>query len=127
VTDTDPTFVPPAIDFDDESVAARLSSDADDSWIATVLILRRREDGAARVEGDDVSARLIDEQGSELPVVERPSGPLVEAGGSLGVSANARFRFSATEARPAELVVDYAGSRCRFEVRWPQSGSEDER
>jgi hypothetical protein len=128
VTETDPTLVPPTVDVDDESVAARLAPDnAGESWIATVLILRHQgEESGSRVEGDDVSARLMDEQGRELPIVERPSGPLVEAGGSLGVSANARFHFRATGAKPAELVVDYAGRTCRFEVRWPESGSEDE-
>src|SRR6266571_8794895 len=101
-------------------MAARLSADdATKHWIATVLILRHHdEEGASPVEGDDVSARLIDDQGSELPLVERPSGPLVEAGGSLGVSANARFHF-ASGTRPAELIVDFAGTTCRFEVRWP--------
>jgi hypothetical protein len=121
---------PPFVDLDDGSVAARLSFDeTTGSWIVFVLITRRRgrDLGEPPIQGENVSARLIDEDGEELPVEERPSGDLREASGGLGASAGAPFRMRGTDTRPLALIVQYAGRTCRFEVRWPESGSEDER
>jgi hypothetical protein len=122
-----PRLQPPVVDLKDESVAARLERDEQEgAWLVTVLVLRHlgRDAGAEPVRGEDVSARLVDEAGVELEPEERPSGPLREAGGTLGVSANAPFRFRGGRGRPAALVVEYVGTRCRFVVSWPD-GAED--
>jgi hypothetical protein len=121
-SDGAPTLVPPTVDVGDESIAVRLAPDEAGGWIATVLILRRADSGS-RVQGEDVEAHLTDGDGRELSIVERPTGALVEAGDTLGVSANARFRFAETGARPAALSVSYRGLDAPFEIRW----EEDER
>ena len=124
-----PFLEPATIDLDSESLAGRLELEEDGSaWTAIVLVLRHRgrHAGAGAVAGEDVSAQLLDSGAKPFPLESSPTGPLPEIGGGLGVSANARFCFRATGAKPAELVVDYAGRTCRFQVHWPENGSEDE-
>lgn len=97
------------------SISALLSLDrAMSQWIVTVMITRAA--GQARIQGHEVDAQLLDSQGRPFAALERPSGPLVEAGNSLGMSANAQFRFEAPSVTPAELTVTYQGRAVRFRV-----------
>jgi len=85
--------------------------------VVTVILTRRPSD--VPVLGQEFEVELLGPGGGAFPVVEKPSGPLPEAGGSLGVSANALFRFkSVAGAKPAELIVMYHGERVRFALAW---------
>lgn len=117
-------LVPPTVDLDSGSLTVRLSFDKrTGSWVVFVLITRHRgrDLGEPAIQGEDVSAQLIDEDGRELLVEEAPSGELREAGGGLGVSAGAPFRMRGSGARPTALIVEYAGKTFRFDVRWPEN------
>jgi hypothetical protein len=68
------------------------------------------------VNGDEIDAQLFDTEGTPLKLAERPSGQLPGAGGSLGMSSNARFLFQESAATPGELHVTYRGETARFKV-----------
>lgn len=68
------------------------------------------------VNGDEIDAQLFDTEGAPLNLLERPSGLLPGAGGSLGMSSNARFLFQDSAAPPGELHVTYQGETSRFKV-----------
>jgi hypothetical protein len=106
---------PSSLPLRDVSVSAVLARDRDRGrWDVTVVLSRAPDQ--ERVQGNEVQAQLLDEHGVPFKTLERPSGPLVEAGGSLGMSANAPFCFAATEAAPAGLTVTYRGQTVRFRV-----------
>jgi hypothetical protein len=84
-----------------------------------VLILITRAPDRSPIDAAEVQARLVDENGAALPVLLGPLGPLPEAGGSLGVSANARFQFADRGTRLAELVVQVHGAEVRFRLTLP--------
>ncbi len=97
------------------SISALLRLDrATNQWVVTVVITRTA--GQPPIQGRDVDAQFLDSRGRPLSVLERPSGSLVEAGDSLGMSANALFRFADATAMPAELIVTYEGQSGRFRV-----------
>ncbi len=97
------------------SVLAKLERDASaDRWNATIVFSRAPD--LPPMPGNEVDAQLLDAGGASLKVLERPSGALAEAGGSLGNSANAVFRFQGSKVEPAELVVTYRGQTVRFRV-----------
>jgi hypothetical protein len=100
---------------DDVSVSAVLNLDRDRvRWDVTVVLSRKPDQEP--VQGSEVQAQLLDQHGVPLKALERPSGPLAEAGGSLGMSANAPFRFAATETAPGGLTVTYRDQTVRFRV-----------
>ncbi|MGA7412018.1 MAG: hypothetical protein WBW33_16185 [Bryobacteraceae bacterium] len=69
------------------------------------------------MSGNEVDATLLDAKGTSFKVLERPTGSLATAGGSLGDSANAVFRFQGSGlGPPAELVVIYRGELVHFRV-----------
>jgi|DewCreStandDraft_5_1066085.scaffolds.fasta_scaffold00317_22 hypothetical protein len=106
---------PSSLPLSNVSISALLQLErATNQWVVTVVITRAA--GQPPIQARDVDAQLLDSQGGPLPVLERPSGPLVEAGDSLGMSANALFRFADTAAVPAELIVTYEGQPVRFRI-----------
>ena len=97
------------------SVLPQMSADrSGDLWNVTIVFSRSA--GLPAMQGQDVDVQLIDSNGAVMPVVERPSGPLVEFGGSLGNSVNAAFSFRSSHLEPKELVVTYQGEAGRFRV-----------
>lgn len=87
---------------------------SNDIW--DVVIVFARVPAQNLIKGDEVNAQLLDSQGTALKMLERPSGSLVEAGGSLSVSANALFRFQGSNSAPAHLVVTYKGQTVCFRI-----------
>jgi hypothetical protein len=97
------------------TVSAVLQHDpANDIW--SVIIVLSRSPGQELVKGEEVNVLLFGRQGIAWPVIERPSGPLTEAGGSRGVSANARFRFQSSKESPELLVVMYQSQSVSFSI-----------
>ena len=100
---------------DDASVHAEVApGPEEDSWSVLVVVTRPADKDA--LLGDELDVELVDAAGNVLEPVETATGPLVEAGGSLGMSSNANLRFSAGPEAPAELTVRYAGHAARFGV-----------
>ncbi len=98
------------------SVSAKVSPDRDGNrWNVTVVFSRAAD--LPPLDGRDVEAQLLDDKGSPLELLERPSGVLVEFGGSLGNSANAEFRFRRPDVIPAKLLVTYRASQGVFALR----------
>jgi hypothetical protein len=111
------TFVtqPSSIPLGDVSVSAELGRDRPaERWEATVVISRAPDQEL--ILGSEIEARLLTEDGTSLPLLDHPSGALVEAGGSLGVSANAVFGFRDSGILPTRLRVTYRGETADFDV-----------
>jgi len=81
-----------------------------------VIVVFSRFPDQAPIQGEEVDVQLLDDHGMALKVLERPSGPLVEAGGSLSTSANALFRFQDSGTTLSELLVTYQVQTVRFRV-----------
>lgn len=114
--ETEPSWV----DVEDVTIRAFLrAGQRRKEWDLTVVVGRGPDQPL--LAASDVAAELIDAQGRPLPLVERDTGLLVEAGSSLGVSANANFRFAAAEADPKEVRITYRGHDLRFQVSRPPS------
>jgi hypothetical protein len=96
-------------------VSADIGHDrATDTWNVTVVLTRAA--GHLPVDAGDVSIQMLDAEGRPFEVTRRPTGPLPEAGGSLGVSANARFGLRGPGRLPDRLVVTYRGSTPHFRI-----------
>jgi hypothetical protein len=107
------------------TVSAVLQRDLiNDIW--GVIIVLGRFPGKELIRGEEVDAQLIDRRGEALSVMERPSGPLTEAGGSRGVSANARFRFRGSKEYPDRLVVTYQNQTASFNIIPVETGKTQE-
>jgi hypothetical protein len=97
------------------TVSAELGHDTSaDQW--DVLVLLTRKPDQAPVQGCEVDAQLLNEGNVPLKELQRPTGPLVEAGGGLGMTANALFRFQDSVAAPTQLVVTYRGQTAHFRI-----------
>jgi hypothetical protein len=106
---------PPSYVIGDETISADLRRDSrTDSWEVTVVIARAP--GQDLLPADAVEVQLIDGAGETIELLAGPSAPLVEAGGSLGVSANANFRFGDGSRQPFGLVVTYQNQQVQFQV-----------
>ncbi|MBV9778566.1 MAG: hypothetical protein JOY62_01220 [Acidobacteriaceae bacterium] len=81
-----------------------------------VTVVFSRADNLAPLEAHDVEAQLLDARGTPLQLLERPSGNLVEFGGTLGNSVNALFRFQSSGGAPSEALVSYRGESVRFQI-----------
>jgi hypothetical protein len=101
---------------DDESSVSAVGSfePRGDRWHVTVVVVRPPD--RPPVRGEELDARLFDDRGAPLTLVRRPTGPLVEAGGSLGMSANAPFEFEASGGRPSRLDVNYRSRTVSFRL-----------
>jgi hypothetical protein len=69
------------------------------------------------MRGEEVEAQLMDPSGHAFEVSKRPSGLLVEVGGSLGTSVNADFAFADAEKTPESLLVSHRDQTVRFRIR----------
>ena len=87
------------------------------AWDVVVLVSRAANQPP--IDAAEVQADLTDRSGAVLPLVLAPTGPLPEAGGSLGVSANARFQFADRGAPAAALTVRLGGAALRFRLACP--------
>jgi hypothetical protein len=111
------TFVtqPSSIPLGDDSVSAELGRDRPaNRWEVTVIVSRAPDQKL--VHGSEIEAQLLTEDGAGLPVLDHPTGSLVEAGGSLGMSANAVFGFRDSGTLPTRLRVIYRGRTAVFDV-----------
>jgi len=97
------------------TVSAIVEPEPDGSWLVTVVISRSPPPPAA-IDGADVDAELFGSDSRALPQIERPTGRLVEAGGSNSTSANGSFRFAHAYGPPAELEVRWQGYFARFHL-----------
>jgi hypothetical protein len=106
---------PFSIPLGENSISAVLGFDESGKcWDVTVVI--QRASGQPQIRGDEVKAQLSDERGAELQTLTQASGLLVEAGGSLGTSANAQFQFESSDAAPSCLLVTYQGQTVSFRI-----------
>jgi hypothetical protein len=109
------TIEPVSRVFSDVIISAVLKYQSkNDTWDITVIL--GRTPGQELIKGKEVDAQLIDRGGKALTVIERPNGLLTEAGGSMGVSANARFRFQGSKERPGQLIVTYHRQTALFDI-----------
>jgi len=106
---------PSSIPLGDVSVSAEIGRDRpEERWEVTVVISRAPDQEL--IQGGEIEAHLLTENGTGLPLLDHPTGALVEAGGSLGVSANAVFGFRDSAILPTRLRVTYRGETAVFDV-----------
>lgn len=105
---------PPSRSVPDATVSGSLQRAADGSWDLSLGIMRAAD--LPPLDASAVGAVLADAAGRGLTVAQSLAGPLPEGGGSLGMSANARFRFLDHGTAPASLVVRLHGSELRFRL-----------
>ncbi|CAM5737555.1 hypothetical protein MAUB1S_02902 [Mycolicibacterium aubagnense] len=105
---------PDTVDIADVSVSALIRHLVDPfaGWEVCVVITKGPEQ--SRIVADEVTAEMLDLTGHAIPLVFRDAGLLAEAGDSLGVSANAIFRFSESHNQPAQLRVTFRGLTANF-------------
>jgi hypothetical protein len=106
---------PPSHHLQEATVSLALRSGASADEIEAVVVITRAA-GQPRIRAEDVEAALLNGEGKPIPPVSRPEGLLVEAGGSLGMSANATYRFLLNGRTPSALVVRYGGRELRFAI-----------
>ncbi|MBP2326541.1 hypothetical protein JOF56_006926 [Kibdelosporangium banguiense] len=97
----------------DWSVSAELGYDPATGRTDVVVVISRAA-GQPPLLAEDIDVRLLAADEQPLQVAQQPTGPLVEFGGSLGTSVNARFDFEGAE--PAFLAVAAHGGSVRFRV-----------
>jgi hypothetical protein len=93
------------------SVVVQHAADSQ-TWYVRVVITRPPDQ--PRLTSEDVDAKLATLNGHSLPLLSRDRGALVEAGDSLGMSANADFRFASSGHPPSRLTVTYQGTTAEF-------------
>ena len=84
------------------------------AWDVVVLVSRAANQPP--IDAADLRAELTDRNGAALPLLLAPTGILPEAGGSLGMTANARFQFADRGAPAAALTVRLGGAALRFRL-----------
>lgn len=111
------TLEPPYIVIDGTEVSAVLQSDSATNIWEVIVVLAHRPTGQL-INGSEVDAQLVQgDSSTPLKQLTRPSEPLVEAGGSLWVSANARFRFQGNNGTPTRLIINYRGQTATFAIQ----------
>ncbi len=109
------TVEPRSQPLDDWSVTAELEYDRAAGRVE-VLVVISRGPGLPPLLGEDLDVEVLSAGERPLRLDERPSGPLVEFGGSLGMSVNARLTFDSGGAEPMFLVVAAHGTSVRFRI-----------
>jgi len=110
----------------DETVVPRIMKpSAEDGWTVVVAISRNGTDPTQHAS--DIDVNVYDRSGVALAAVEKPQGALVEMGGSLGTTGNARYRLDATDTLPAVHVVTYRGEALRFDLHESKSSEPQDR
>jgi len=121
------TFIvqPFSLPVQDVSLSALVQMDqSKNNWDLTVVISRAPDQEP--IQGSEVEAQLLTQDGVPLTGIERPLGALVEAGGSLSSSANAVFRFQNLGIMPNQLLVTYKNQTVQFQVLPQPSAREIE-
>jgi hypothetical protein len=104
---------PSSVDADNATLSVVVEHAADSqTWYVRVVITRPPDQ--PRLTAEDVDAKLTAADGHSLPLVRRDRGALVEAGDSLGMSANADFRFASSGHPPSRLTVTCQGTTAEF-------------
>lgn len=105
----------PSFQLDDAAVYAAIKYEQEtQQWIATVTLCRRPD--MPLIEPSEVDVALSGEDNVDFTLLEQPTKPLVEVGGSLGTSSSGVFRFTGSDLTPTKLTVSYHGSACTFDV-----------
>ncbi|MCP2729073.1 hypothetical protein [Limnofasciculus baicalensis] len=87
------------------------------SWDITVFITTSPEQEQQElIQGSEIDTQLINESGTRLTLLQRPSGSLAETGGGLGTSTTASFEFQRSEDIPRQLLVTYQGQTAQFNI-----------
>jgi hypothetical protein len=106
---------PAEITVADATLSADIEHLSDGSW--DVVVVLRHAPGPRLIDAGEVDAELMDADGRATAPLTRPHGKLPEAGGSLAVSANARFRFGPLNPNPTELIIHWRHQSARFLLR----------
>lgn len=103
----------------------RVSVDSETS-VCTLLVVISRPDDRPPIDGRQISARVSEVSGGELALLRGPSGTQVQAGGSLGMSANITFLLQGTGKAVRRVELDYLGETAAFELEQerPDGGSK---
>jgi hypothetical protein len=109
--------VPRSIGLGEATISVEVTrNDAQAEWRVRVIITRR--DDQPRLQGDAVETRLLRADGTLLRQIAGATGLLPQAGGSLGMSANADFRFAAEgNDLPTALDVAFQGQTVHFTLQ----------
>ena len=99
----------------DWSVTAELDYDGAAGRVEVVIVISRSPD-LPPLLGEDIDVEVLSSGERPLRLVDRPHGPLVELGGSLAMSVNARLTFASGGAEPMFLVVAARGQSVRFRI-----------
>lgn len=110
------TTDPASIAVEDASISADIRH-TPDGWETVVVVSRAT--GLPALHSADLDAQLYGPEGEALEKRAAPSGQLVEVGGGLGRSANARFQFAEASVEPTRLVVAYSGRTVVFRLIKP--------
>jgi len=87
------------------------------SWDVTVFLTQSPDQEQEELlQGSEIEAQLITENGTTLRVLERPSGSLAATGGGLGTSTSAPFQFQQSEDIPKQLLVTYQDQTAQFNI-----------
>ena len=90
----------------------------DGHWELIVLINRAPEQPPLATA--DLQVQMLAEDHSPMPLLSAPQGQVLpEAGGGLGTTANARYRFDAGRGRPAQLVIQWRSTELTFRLLPP--------
>lgn len=113
------TVVPRSHDLQDATILAEVHDGPAGAATCEVLVVIARAPDLPSIDSSEVQVRLIDGAGGVAMPILAPSGALPEAGGSLGMSANARFQFRHPAGHFTELIVLFRGNEVRFQLTRP--------
>jgi hypothetical protein len=87
----------------DTVVTGHIEGTCSEGW--RVIVLIARPSGHQPIMAGEIDARLVDQHGHGIPVLRRPEGSWVEAGGAAGTTASAEFLFAPSPDEPKLLEV----------------------
>ena len=102
------------LDNNEITISASLNFDLIKLWSVNVIL--SKSPYTPKILGTDLNVELLDLQNNQLEQIERPVGFLTEVGGSLGVSANAKFKFCSSDNNPIKLIVEYKNKKNCFKI-----------
>ena len=113
------TIQPLSIPLNEVAISAAIcKNNSNNVWNVTVVLSEpptsQREQEL--IQGSEIEAQVIGENGTALKLVERPSGLLPKTGGGLGSATSAPFQFQYSEDRPKQLIVTYHGQIAKFDI-----------
>ena len=108
----------------DWTIGAEVGYDPEGGAVDVTIVISRAS-GLPPVLGEQLEVEVRTANGRRCRRGRRAVGPLVEAGGSLGMSSNAHMTFDCGAAEPAVLIVAARGRTVRFRVL-PDAGRQQE-